>query len=74
MMQDCASLESICTNKLVPMSGIKPFVDLYRQKIGSKKWNKAFCNLGKSITFKRKAKENDVTEVVLALIEDILPV
>ena len=29
MMQECASLESICT-KLVPKSGIKPFVDLYR--------------------------------------------
>ncbi|KAK7838776.1 extracellular ribonuclease le [Quercus suber] len=30
-------------------------------------------HLGKSITFKRKAKENDVTEVVLAFNEDILP-
>ena len=49
MMQECASLESICT-KLVPKSGIKLFVIQANQL------------LLKS-TFKHKAEENDVAEV-----------
>ena len=60
MMQECASLESFCTNKLVPNSGIKPFVIANQLLLQS--------------TFKHKAKENDVAEVFPALNEDILQV